>query len=352
MAGEVRSGERRQRRGDDVERSFKWVVPRGRRASIYEDLTLDTQPSVHRFLTSGYLCSYPDGRGTWDDNSTALEVLTWSAFRDPNELWERPYYQQGAQCEREIDGAVRSARSEELYADVDPEWLAFLRRDGQIQAFVEHGIWSLATRRSRAALSDVLTHGIVLYAAIKQRQAQAFVISGMDLDEDLGDFGIEAAKQRWIDEPAWQETRRVIERLGTIVDWGELIVVCGLLVEPLLGDLVRSELLLRGALRAADPITPAIIRNAQREGSWWSDFSLAFTQFAAGDVEHSAANRTVIDGWLGDWEPEVMKAVDALESVFDGAPTVDFADARAKVLATHEAMTAATGLRESVEATS
>ncbi len=348
MAGEVRAGERRKRRGDEPERSFQWVVPKGRKASIYEDLTLDTQPSVHRFQKSGYFCSYPDGRGTWDDNSTALDVATWSAFRDPNELWERPYYQQGAQCEREIDAAVKGARSERLYEDVDPGWVDFLRRDGQVQAFIEHGIWSIATRRSRAALADTLTHGIVLYAAIKQRQAQAFVIEGMDLDEDLGDFTIEAAKQRWVSAPEWQDARRLIERLGTIKDWGELIVVTGLVVEPLLGNLVRRELLLRGALRNADPVTPAIARNAQREGAWWNDFALAFTQFTAGDEEHSAANRPLIEGWLADWEPETLRALDALEPVFAATPGVDFAKARASVVADQEALVAAAGLRESV----
>ncbi|MCW3040525.1 MAG: Methane monooxygenase [Solirubrobacterales bacterium] len=351
MAGEVRAGERRQRRGDEPERSFQWVVPKGRKASIYEDLTLDTQSSVHRFQKSGYYVSFADGRGTWDDASTGLDVVTWSAFRDPNELWERPYFQQGAQCEREIEGAVKSARSEGLLGDVDPAWVDFLRRDGQIQAFVEHGIWSIATRRSRAALADTLTHGIVLYAAVKQRQAQAFVIEGMDLDEDLGGgFSIEAAKARWLGEPAWQDTRRVVERLGTITDWGELILVCGLVIEPLLGGLVRRELLLRGGLRAADPITPAIVRNAQREGDWWHDFALAFARFCAEDPEHGEANRALIDGWLAAWTPETLRAVDALEPVFAGAPGVDFDRAREAVVTGQQALLAAAGLGEPVAA--
>ncbi len=345
MAGEVRAGTRRARRGGDPERQFQWVVPKGRKASIYEDLTLDTQPSVHRFMVSGYFCSFPDGRGTWDDGSTALDA-TWSDFRDPNELWERPYYQQGAQCERELDGAVRSARTEGLYADVDPAWVDFLRRDGQVQAFVEHGIWSIATRRSRAALADTLTHGIVLYAAIKQRQAQAFVVEGMDLDEDLGDFTIEAAKQRWLTEPAWQDTRRIVERLGTITDWGEMIVVCGLVVEPLLGNLVRRELLLRGALRSADPVTPAVVRNAQREGAWWTDFASAFTQFVVGDEEHGAANRELVAGWLADWEADATTAVDALAGVFAAAPGTDYDAGRAAVVAEQQALVEAVGARD------
>lgn len=350
MAGEVRAGERRKRRGDDPERSFQWIVPKGRKASIYEDLTVDTQPSVHRFLKSGYTCSFPDGRGTWWDDSTALDVETWSAFRDPNELWERPYYQQGAQGEREIEGAVRSARAEALYADADPAWVDFLRRDGQVQAFVEHGIWSLATRRSRAALADTLTHGIVLYAAVKQRQAQALVIEGMDLDEDLGGFAIEAAKARWMQAPEWQPVRRVVERLGTIRDWGETIFVCGMVVEPLLGNLVRRELLLRGAMRAADPVTPAVIRVAQREGDWWRDFAAAFTRFTVEDPAHGAANRELAGRWLADWEPEVTAAVDGLAEVFAAAPGVDFTTARERVVADQQALLVTGGLDAAVAA--
>jgi len=349
MAADTRGVGRRARRGDEPERTFQWVVPKGRKASVYEDITLDTQPSVHRFLQNGYFVSFPDGRGTWDDASTALDAM-WSAFRDPNELWERPYYQQGAQCEKEIEAAVKGARADGLLADVDPDWVAFLRRDGQVPAFFEHGIWAIATRRSRAALSDVLTHGIVLYAAMKQRQAQALVIEGMDLDEDFGDITIEAAKERWMREEAWQGTRRCVERMGTITDWGELVFVSGMVVEPLLGGLLRRELLLRPALAAADPVTPTVARNAQREGLWWSDFAQAFTRFVLADEAHGEGNRGRLQAWHADWEPEVMAAVDALEPVFDAAPGADFARGRDRVRTDHETLLAAVGMTETAPA--
>lgn len=324
-------GERR-RRGEDPERQFQWVRPKARRASVYEDITLDTQPSVHRFMTGGYLVSFADGRGSWDDGSTALDA-DWSLFRDPNELWERPYYQQGAQCERELDAVVRAAREEGLLDGIDPAWLPFLRTDGQVPAFFEHGIWSIVTRRSRAALSDVLTHVLVLYAAMKQRQAQAIVVAGMDLDESLGDFSIEAAKERWMREAAWQPTRRLVERLGTTTDWGELLAVCGLVVEPLVGVLLRRELLLRGATAAGDPITPAVARNAQREWAWSRDVCEAFVAFSLGDEQHGTRNRETVEGWIEAWTPETLAAVDALEPLFEAAPSLSFAAARETVLA-------------------
>ena len=54
------------------EREFAWFKPAGRRATLYEDVTVDTQPSIHRHLARGWPVSFDDGRGTWNDASTAL----------------------------------------------------------------------------------------------------------------------------------------------------------------------------------------------------------------------------------------------------------------------------------------
>src|SRR5437763_14097064 len=39
---------------DDSERDFSWYRPAKRRATLYEDVTVDTQPSIHRHLTRGW----------------------------------------------------------------------------------------------------------------------------------------------------------------------------------------------------------------------------------------------------------------------------------------------------------
>src|SRR5581483_1283086 len=113
--------------GDEIERNFGWYTPRKRRASLYEDVTIDTQPSVHRHMRRGWPVSFEDGRGTWDDNSTALQCSDWYEFRDPGEQWERPYYQAGTAIEQQIEGAMRSAIGEGLVDDFSPEWVEFLR---------------------------------------------------------------------------------------------------------------------------------------------------------------------------------------------------------------------------------
>src|ERR1700730_9435553 len=100
-----RSGSGRPR-GDDPERSFGWYTPKRRRATLYEDVTVDTQPSIHRHLDREWPVHLEDGRGMWWPESTRLASSDWYAFRDPGELWEREYYKRGTEHEKLIEGAV------------------------------------------------------------------------------------------------------------------------------------------------------------------------------------------------------------------------------------------------------
>ena len=183
------------RRGDEPERSFLWYTPKKRRATVYEDVTVDSQPSVHRHLDREWPVHFEDGRGMWWDDSTALKSGDWYAFRDPGQMWERPYYQAGTAHEQLIEGAVRTAKRERAFDDFTPEWVEFLRTNLQVPAFAEHGIWLALASAARDTLSDTITHCVALEAAMKQRQAQAVLLYGMDLEEYFGDFPVERSRR-------------------------------------------------------------------------------------------------------------------------------------------------------------
>ena len=115
----------------------------------------------------------------------------WYDFRDPGQMWERNYYQAGTAHEQLIEGAVRTARRERVFDDFDPDWVDFLRKHLQVPAFIEHGIWLALASAARDTLSDTVTHCVALEAAMKQRQAQAYLLYGMDLEEQFGDFPVD-----------------------------------------------------------------------------------------------------------------------------------------------------------------
>ena len=296
----------------EPERDFTWYAPAKRRASLYEDVTIDTQPSVHRHLTRGWPLSFEDGRGTWNDSSTALASADWFAFRDPGEQWERPYYQAGTAIEHQIEGAMRSAVEEGLVDDFTPEWVEFLRANLQVPAYVEHGLWFALATIGRDCLSDSVATCVCLQAAMKQRSAQAIVLYAMDLEEHHGPFPIEAARDAFLTEPAWQPARRYLERLAATSDWGEVIVAANLVFEPIVGTLLRRELGIRTAAANGDTITPVLARAASQEWEWSRAWTAALIRFLLEDDLYGAANRGLISEIVADWTPQAFEAAEAL----------------------------------------
>ncbi len=307
-------------RADDAMRDFDWYTPAKRRASLYEDVTIDTQPSIHRHLGRGWPVSFEDGRGTWDDASTALQSTDWFAFRDPGEYWERPYYQRETALEQQIDGAMHSAAEQGLIDDFSPEWVAFLRASLQVPAYVEHGLWFALATIGRACLSDSVATCVCLQAAMKQRSAQALVLYAMDLEEHHGPFPIEAARDAFLSEGAWQPTRRYLERLAATPDWGEVIVAANLCFEPIVGTLLRRELGIRAAAANGDTVTPVLARVATQEWEWAQAWSTELVRFLAADPHHGEQNRAVIEQWIADWEPLANEAALALAPFAEQIP--------------------------------
>ena len=288
---------------DVDDRRFAWFAPAGRRATLYEDVTVDTQPSVHRHVTRGWPLRFDDGRGVWDDGSTALRCDDWFAFRDPGELWERPFYQRGAALERQLETAVAQG----LFGDFAPGWAQLLRAQLQVAAFVEHGLWFALATAARDCLSDTIATCVCLQAACKQRSAQAIVLYALDLEQHLEcELPIESARETFIRDERWQPTRRYLERLAATSDWGEVIFAANLCFEPTVGTLLRRELATRAAAACGDTVTPTLAAAATQEWEWARGWTIALARFLL------PSNRELIEGWIADWLPQARAAAGAL----------------------------------------
>ncbi|MBA2765023.1 MAG: hypothetical protein H0U42_10140 [Thermoleophilaceae bacterium] len=317
--------DREARRSADAERSFQYFTPAKRRASIYEDVTIDTQPSPRRHMDRGWQLSFDGVHGVWSDDSTLLEVADWYAFRDPGGWWERPYYQAGSQYERQIEGAVRQANADHLFDDFNPDWIEFLRSNLQVPAFVQHGLWLAVAAAGRDTLADSITHAVVMQAAVKQRFAQSMVLYALDLEPHFGPMPIEPARDRWLEHPAWQPARDYVERLRTVLDWGETLVAVNLCFEPLVGVLIQRELGMRAASANGDSVTPTIGRVAQLEWQWVNEWTGTLMGMVLGDEQHGERNHEIVAGWIADWMPRAMDAVGALSGMVDELPVrIDF----------------------------
>ena len=111
---------RPENRSEESLRQMSWYTPRTRRRTVYEDVTCDTQPSVTRYAGRGWCLHFEDGRSLWWEDSTELRSVDWYAFRDPGQLWERPFFQDGSGWEKGIEQSGSQALNDRLFDDFKP----------------------------------------------------------------------------------------------------------------------------------------------------------------------------------------------------------------------------------------
>jgi propane 2-monooxygenase small subunit len=154
----------------------------------------------------------------------------------------------------------------------------------------------------------------------------------MDLEEQFGDFPVERARESWLRDEPWQPVRRYVERLRATPDWGERVVATNVCFEPLVGLLVRRELLMRSVRFNGDILTQAISHAAQLEWEWSRAWTVELIGFLLDDADHGQQNRQVLERWLAEWMPLAEEAAVALGAVFADLPDgIPFDDARANV---------------------
>lgn len=339
MAGEDIAPTRKTSRSNQEYRAFEWFTPAKRRASLYEDVTIDSQPSTERHWTGPWPTYFEDGRGTWWLESTRLRVADWYDFRDPGARWERNYYQQGAAAEASIEAALAAAKADGHYDHFSSEWVQLLRDDLQPLAFVDYGLWLAIAGVQRECLSDSLAHAYGIEAGVKQRQFQSLVLYGMDLEERFGGFEVNDAKTRFLEHAPYQALRGVVERLDATADWIERIVAATIL-DTIVGVALRRELFMQGAAANGDIVTPAVIAPAQQEYLSTRALVAEISRFTTADEEHGAANRLVIQGWVADWGEASKDALAALEPVFSAPAGRSHAEVAAAVLDEFDAICA------------
>src|SRR6201986_2139386 len=109
-------------------RSYNYFTPAKRRATIYEDVTVDIQPDPARHLLQGWVYGFADGTGGYPQEWTALKSSNWHEFLDPNEEWEQTIYRNNAAIVRQVQQNIANAKAAHVYAGLNPSWGRILER--------------------------------------------------------------------------------------------------------------------------------------------------------------------------------------------------------------------------------
>ena len=298
-------------------RSFSYFTPRKRRATVYEDVTVDVQPDPERHLSQGWIYGFADGTSGYPHEWTALKSSNWHAFLDPNEEWEQTIYRNSASVVRQVQQTIANAKATQAFAGFNRSWAKVVERHVGAWAHAEHGLGLYVyTPAQRDAPTNMINNALAVGATHKLRFAQDLILYNLDLSESIEGFDGSAHRDAWDHDPVWQGVRENVERLTAIADWAEAFFATALVFEPLVGELFRSHFVLQVAAPNGDYVTPAVIGTGEADCVREQRGARHLFDLLLNDAAHGAENRAVAQEWIAKWVPVSLTAARQLQPVW------------------------------------
>ncbi|MEA2370476.1 MAG: propane 2-monooxygenase small subunit [Solirubrobacteraceae bacterium] len=298
-------------------RSYNYFEPRKRRASVYEDVTMDVQPDPERHLTQGWVYAFADGSSGYPKEWTALKSGDWHQFLDPNEEWEQTIYRNNANTVRQIGQTLANARAADAYAGWSRSWIKVVERHVSAWAHVEHGLgMHVYTPAQRDGPTNMINNALAVGAVHKLRFAQDVILYNLEVSEQIEGFDGAAHKDVWQNDPIWQATRENVEKLTGIRDWAQAFFATAVVFEPLVGELFRSGFVMHAAALQGDFVTPTVMGCGEADAAREQRGARALFRMLADDDEHGAANRRLMAQWLEEWIPVSLAAAQQLQPIW------------------------------------
>jgi propane 2-monooxygenase small subunit len=298
-------------------RSYNYFTPRKRRATVYEDVTVDVQPDPARYLSQGWVYAFANGDAGYPQEWTALQSSNWHAFLDPNEEWEQTIYRNNANVVRQISQNIEHGRTAHVFQAMNPSWVKILARHVFAWAHAEHGIgMHVYTPAQRDAPTNMINNAMAVGALHKLRFAQDLILYNLALSEEIDGFEGGIHKQTWQEDPIWQPTRELVEGLTGIRDWSEALFATTVVFEPLLGELFRSGFVMQAAAPQGDFVTPTIMGAGESDAAREQRGARALFRMLADDEAHGAGNKQTMQRWLAAHTPQTVAAARNLQPIW------------------------------------
>jgi len=298
--------------GEDIDFSSLMVEPvkGAKRLSEYEEVTQLLQWAAPYHIDGGR-----PSQKVWTSESTLLNSSDWEAYRSPDKLYYRTYVGRQAKAERAVSTAFRYAEESGQLASAEPSHVAEMRELVSALQYPDWGLCMLHQHVTRFAMSSWIAGATQFMMFDELRHAQLYgrlAIAYGDHHEGFGD-----PHQSWMGAPRFQPARKLIEEILAVLDWGQSLVIAGLVIEPLLTGVFHSLIAARSG-RDGDSLTPFVCASIAEDKVRHRESVMAFIDGLANDSAHGEANTRLILSWVERWLPQATEAATVLAA---GNPT-------------------------------
>jgi propane monooxygenase small subunit len=297
-------------------RKYNYFDPKGRKATLYEDVTVDVQPDPARYLIQDWILSFADGTPTYTPTRTSIKSSDWHKYRAPDQEWERNHYQRQAEAESTVKHVVENGRKNGIVRRFDKSWVNVLQNQVGALKHAEYGLGTVYLYGQRDGMTQMINNSILTNASYKLRFAQDLTIYLAEVGFDVEKFDAEAGKQHWLNDPIWQGARKAIESVLGAEDYLEQYFAGNLLFEPLILELVRSGLIMQFAAPHGDFVTPSIVGVAEGDFERNLANTVELFQILLHDPKEAEHNRGIVRGWLQKYLPLCTEAAHQLQPIW------------------------------------
>jgi propane monooxygenase small subunit len=310
-------------------RKYNYFEPKGRKATHYEDMTVDVQPDPKRYLLQDWIISFADGTPTYSENWTAAKSSDWHKFRAVDQEWERTHYQRQSTIVGMLTTMVENGRRSGAPKRFDRAWVKVLQDHVGAYKHAEFGLGTATMQAQRYGYTQMINNAILTNSSYKLRFSQDLTLYLGELALDIENFDLDAGKAHWLEDPIWQGTRHAIEAIMGATDYLEQYFATNVLFEPLVGELFRSGFLMQMAAAQNDFMTPSVASAA--EGDYERNLANTVELFTIlmQDPAHGPHNRSVFMSWAEKHAKLALDAAAQLQPVWSQprVKVVQFSDA-------------------------
>ncbi len=277
-------------------------------ASRYQEATYDIQATAN-FHYKPY---WEPEFWTYDTRKTAVVMDDWYKPIDPRQYYYAAYNIARANMNQAVDRNFSFVEERGLLAKISPQARAALERGLLPLRHLHWGGNMNMTEICQRGYGTAITAPCIFSAADQLGMAQIISRIGLVLDGQSA-TSLDAAKKTWLEDPAWQEVRRLIEDSFVERDWFQLYVAQTLGVNGVLLDFIYkfAEPAFADAGLSVAMLTE-FMQDWRAEESRWSDSVVKVV------AAESAHNKALVSQWATHWIARAVEAAKPLCSALLG----------------------------------
>jgi phenol hydroxylase P1 protein len=296
-------------------------IGEGKVPSRYEEATMGAQPAVNFH----YRPTWDPDHELFDARRTRVVMSDWYKLRDPRQFYYATWTMTRARQQDAMEANYQFVEQRGLIDKMPP---AVREQACRVLMPLRHVAWGGNMNNASVCAygyGTALTAPAMMHALDHLGAAQYLTRLGLALE---GPEVLDAGRQSWLTDPAWQPLRRYVEDTFVLQDPFELFVAQNLALDgqlyPLIyNTFVDDRIAMQGGTAVA--MLTAFMPEWFDESARWVD---AVVKTAAAE---SDANRDLIASWAKEWGARAHAALEPIAALALGdAAEAGLSDVRAE----------------------